>query len=172
MPNKRKCLMRVLRLHRNKRCPHSRTKRRPKSHSIRIRREDRNWEGHHDRRSHRRLKLLKIENKNQSINYKRTKGKRRKRTHIDVRARQPARVLPRTRRLPQRAKIVRRIRLCEARHGRTAKQRSRRRHGDHVEHATRMRRRRRALRVLLSSRCSRARRGCARRLCCPCRCHR
>jgi len=75
-----------------------------------------------------------------------------------MRARQSTRVLPSTRRLSQRAEIVRRVRLGEARHGRAPEQRRRRRHGDHAEHATCVRGRRRALRVM-----SRPRPRCTRR---------
>lgn len=62
-----------------------------------------------------------------------------------MRAGKPARILPSARDLPQRAKIVRRVRLGEARYGRVPKQRRGRRNRDHVEHAVRMRERRRAL---------------------------
>lgn len=56
---------------------------------------------------------------------------------------QPARVLPRARRLPQRAEIVRRIRPREARDRRAPEQCRRRRHRDHAKHAARMHGRRR-----------------------------
>ena len=79
---------------------HSGTERWPESHSKRILGQDRYRNGHHHGRRHRRLKFLRLERKAISKCTGREEKVGKRKTHIDMGAGQPARVLPRARRLP------------------------------------------------------------------------